>query len=374
MLVPNGVSAEFFHTPAGTAFVDLLINGHRETWPIRSQRFRTWLRLRHYEATRTALSAAEIRSTLDLFEAHAQFDGPEREVHVRLAEHEGHIYLDLADECWRAVEIGPEGWRVIGSPPVRFRRAAGMLPLPVPQEGGSIEVLASFLNLPSRSDFVLVVAWVLATLRASAPYPLLAISGEQGSAKSVLSKLLKALIDPNLAPVRALVREERDLVIAANNSHVLAFDNLSALPHALSDAFCRLATGASFGLRQLYTDQDEVLFQAARPILLNGIEDVISRPDLGDRAIFLTLPPIADRDRRPERPFWQDFETARPRILGSLLDAAAHGLGKLAGISWDSSPEWQTSRSGPQHARRHFGRLGRSRAPTRQTAGPRSKT
>src|SRR6516165_5600384 len=121
MLVPNAVSAEFFHTPAGTAFVDLLINGHRETWPIRSHRFRTWLRRRHYEATQTALSAAAIRSTLDLLEAHAQFDGSQRAVHVRLAEHEGRIYLDLADESWRAVEIGAEGWRVIELPPVRFR-------------------------------------------------------------------------------------------------------------------------------------------------------------------------------------------------------------------------------------------------------------
>ncbi len=94
---------------------------------------------------------------------HAQFEGPERAVHVRLAEHDGHIYLDLADACWRAVEIGPDGWRVIGSPPVRFRRAAGMLPLPVPQGGGPIEALAPFLNLPNRDDFVLVVAWLLAT-------------------------------------------------------------------------------------------------------------------------------------------------------------------------------------------------------------------
>jgi hypothetical protein len=338
MLAITPASAEFFYTPAGAAFVDLLINGHRETWPIRSQRFRTWLRRRHYEATRTALSAAEIRSTLDLLEAHAQFDGPERAVHVRLAEHEGRIYLDLADESWRAVEIGAEGWRVIGSPPVRFRRAAGMLSLPVPQADGCIEALASFLNLRNRNDFVLVVAWLLAALRGGGPYPLLAISGEQGSAKTVLSKLLKALIDPNVAPVRALVREERDLVIAANNSHVLAFDNLSNLSHTLSDAFCRLATGASFGLRQLYTDQDEVLFQAARPILLNSIEDVISWPDLADRAIFLTLPPIADRGRRPEKQFWDQFEIARPRILASLLDAAAHGLLKLSGIHLGQLP------------------------------------
>src|SRR6516165_295726 len=174
MLIPNAVSAEFFHTDAGTAFVDLLINGNRETWSVRSKRFRTWLRRRHYEITRTAASAAAINSALDLLEAQAQFEGPEREVRVRLAEHAGHIYLDLADECWRAVEIGPDGWRVIGSPPVRFRP----LPLPVPQGGGSIEELASFLNLPSRNDFVLVVAWLLATLRAGGPYPALAISGE----------------------------------------------------------------------------------------------------------------------------------------------------------------------------------------------------
>jgi hypothetical protein len=338
MLVPDSVSAEFFHTEVGTGFVDLLIDGHRETWPIRHRRFRTWLRRRHYEATRNALSAGAIRSLLDLLEAHAQFDCPERTIHVRLAEHEGHIYLDFADRYWRAVEIGPEGWRVIEAPPVRFRRPPGLLALPVPQSGGSIEALASFLNLRNRDDFVLVVAWLLAAFRAGGPYPLLAISGEQGSAKTVLSKLLKALVDPNIAPARSLPREERDLVIAANNSHVLGFDNLSGLPHALSDAFCRLATGSSFGLRQLYTDADEVLFQAARPIVLNGIEDVISRPDLADRAIFLTLPPIEEHRRRPEQQFWQDFENARAHILGALLDAVAHGLRKVPGVQLARPP------------------------------------
>src|SRR6516164_8742271 len=338
MLIDIAPCDDLFHAAAGTAFADITLDGRRETWPIRSKRFRGWLRRCYYQATGGAASAAEIRSALDLLEARAQFDGPERAVHVRLAEHAGHIYLDLADDGWRAVEIGPDGWRVIGSPPVRFRRAAGMLPLPTPQAGGSIEELASFLNLPSRNDFVLVVAWLFATLRAGGPYPVLAIAGEQGSAKTVLSKLLKALVDPNVAPVRALAREERDLVIAANNSHVLAFDNLSSLPHALSDAFCRLATGASFGLRQLYTDADEVLFQAARPILLNGIEDVISRPDLADRALFLALPSIAEHRRQSERQLWRDYEVARPRILGSLLDAAAHGLRKLPGIHLEQLP------------------------------------
>src|SRR5207253_3622896 len=239
---------------------------------------------------------------------------------------------DLADEHWRAVDIGPDGWRVIGCPPVRFRRPAGMLPLPLPQQGGSIESLNSFLNLASRDDLILVVAWLLAALRSGGPYPLLAISGEQGSAKTVLSKLLKALIDPNTAPVRPLSREERELMIAANNGYLLAFDNLSGLPVWLSDALCRLASGGSFAVRELYTDDEEMLFEAARPLLVNGIEDVITRPDLADRGIFLMLAPIGERQRRSEAELWREFDLARPRILGVLLDAAVRGLQTLPGI------------------------------------------
>jgi hypothetical protein len=338
MLIDIALCEELFHTATGTAFADIIIEGHRETWPIRSKRFRAWLRRCYYQATREAASAAEIRSVLDLLEARAQFDGPERIVHIRTAERAGRIYLDLADDHWRAVDIGPEGWKVMGCPPVRFRRPAGMLPLPVPEQGGSIETLQSFLNLASRNDFVLVVAWLLAALRSGGPYPLLAISGEQGSAKTVLSKLLKALIDPNAAPVRALSREQRELMIAADNTYLLAFDNLSGLPHWLSDALCRLATGGSFAVRQLYTDHEEVLFAASRPTLLNGIEDVISRPDLGDRSIFLTLPPIEETDRRPEAELWREFEIARPFILGALLEAVVKGLGVISRVELDTLP------------------------------------
>ena len=326
MLNDMPLCEELFHTASGIAFADFVNNGHRETWPVRSKRFRTWLRRCYYQATGLAANAAAIGSALDLLEARAQFDAPEREISTRVAEHTGRIYLDLADEHWRAVEIGPDGWRVLGCPPVRFRRAAGILPLPVPERGGSIEALRSFLNLSSENDFVLIVAWLLAALRPRGPYPLLAVSGEQGSAKTVLSKLLKALVDPNAAPVRSLPREERELMIAATNGHVLAFDNLSGLPAWLSDALCRLASGGSFAVRQLYTDNEEVLFKAARPMLLNGIEDVIGRPDLADRAIFLTLGPIGERQRRSEGELWRDYELARPQVLGALLDATVHGL------------------------------------------------
>jgi hypothetical protein len=329
ILIDLTQSAELFHTPDGTGFADLDINGHRETWPIRGKGFRRWLARRFFEATQGAPSSEALQSALNVIEAKADFDAPERTVHIRVGGLDGRLYLDLCDATWRAVEIDATGWRVIDNPPVRFRRAAGMQPLPMPLRGGSVETLRLFLNVKTDAEFVLIVAWVLACLRNHGPYPVIVLSGEQGSAKSTFSAILRSLLDPNTAPLRALPREDRDLFIAASNGHVLAFDNVSGLPAWISDTLCRLATGGGFAVRQLYTDQDEVLFDATRPAILNGIEEIVTRPDLADRAVFLTLEPIPEECRRSEAELWAAFEVERPRILGVLLGAVAEGLKRL---------------------------------------------
>ena len=373
MLTDLAASAELFHTADGTAFADLMIDGHRETWPVRSIRLRSWLRQKYYEATGAAATAGAISSALDLLEARAQFDAPQRAVYLRVAEHDGRIYLDLADELWRAVEIGPDGWQVITRPPVRFRRAAGMLPLPMPIRGGSLEALAPFFNVANRSDFVLVVAWLLAALRYGGPYPLLAVSGEQGSAKTVFSKMLRGLIDPNAAPVRTGPREERDLFIAASNGHLLAFDNLSDLPPWMSDALCRLASGGSFAVRQLYTDRDEVLFQAARPIILNGIEDVITRPDLADRAIFLTYRTSRKNVGAPRKRFGAISRRHSRASSGRCWMLQAMDCTRYPRLDWSSCHGWPTSHSGRRPANRYSAPLVAFCMPTRRTAGPPSR-
>ena len=328
ILIELAQAAELFHTSDGTGYADLELNGHRETWSIRGKRFRGWLARCFYEATQGAPNAEALQSALNVIEAKAHFDSPERMVHIRVGSIDGRLYLDLGDETWQAVEIDGSGWRLIENPPVRFRRAGGMKPLPAPVKGGSIDTLRSFLNVQSDADFVLVVAWALAVLRDRGPYPVLVLSGEQGSAKSTFSSILRALLDPNSAPLRALPREERDLFIAANNGHVLAFDNISGLTSWISDTLCRLATGAAFAVRQLYSDQDEVLFEASRPVILNGIEEIVTRSDLADRAMFLTLEPIPEEKRRPEAELWAAFEAERPRLLGVLLDAVVEGIAR----------------------------------------------
>ena len=330
ILVDLAAAAGLFHSADGTAFADIDVGGHRETWPIRTKGFRRWLARQFYEQTGGAPSSEALQSALNVIEARSHFDGPERTVFIRVGCLDDRLYLDLGNQAWQALEIDTTGWRVIEDPPVRFRRAAGMQPLPMPVSGGSIENLRPFLNVKSDADFALVVAWALAVLRDRGPYPVIVLSGEQGSAKSTFSAILRALLDPNTAPLRALPREDRDLFIAASNGHVLAFDNVSGLPVWISDTLCRLATGGGFAVRQLYTDQDEVLFDATRPVILNGIEDIVTRPDLADRAVFLTLEPIPEECRRTETEIWTAFETERPRILGVLLDAVVEGLKRLS--------------------------------------------
>jgi hypothetical protein len=115
-------------------------------------------------------------------------------------------------------------------------------------------------------------------------------------------------------------------MIAATNSWMVAFDNLSDLESWLSDCLCRLSTGGGFSTRELYTDMDEMIFSAQRPALLNGIEEIVTRGDLLDRSLLLDLPPIPEDQRRPTSEFWRGFEAARPRLLGALLDAVSMAL------------------------------------------------
>lgn len=316
---------ELFSTPRQEAYVALESGGHRETWPLRTKPFKTWLARRYYHTHHGAPGSQALQDALAVLEGKALFEGGVHEVAVRVAEHEGAVYLDLADEHWQAIRIDAEGWQVVANPPVRFRRAPGMRPLATPVQGGSLRELREYVNVTDE-DWPLLVGWLLASLRGRGPYPALVCHGEQGTCKTTTQKVLRELVDPNELDVRSQPRDERDLMIAARNGHVLAFDNLSHLPDWLSDAFCRIATGGGLSTRALYSDFDETLFQARRPLALNGIAEIALNGDLLDRSLILYLPRVRQHQRRKEESFWAEFGPRRGRLLGALLDAVVTGL------------------------------------------------
>lgn len=327
-LVDLGRRTPLFHDPEGNAYGSVSMGDHDETWRLRSGGFKSWLAKQYYEREGAIPRSGALQDALTTLEGVARFDGPELAVHLRHAHVDGVLYIDMGDPAWRVIEVSAAGWRVLDEAPVKFRRPRGMQALPEPVRGGShgIESLRRFLNITDDDAWRLVVGFLLGC-HSKGPYPVLILNGEQGSAKSTAGRVIRALVDPARTPDRSAPRDERDLIIAANNGHVVSFDNLSGLRDWQSDGLARLSTGAGFGTRELYSDAEETLFWAARPIILNGITDLAVRSDLLDRTLLVTLPRIADEDRRTAASFWSDFDAAAPAILGALLDAVSASLG-----------------------------------------------
>jgi phage/plasmid primase-like uncharacterized protein len=324
---------EFFHTPKQVPFADIRIKGIRETHPVRGKAFRRWLGYEYRQETGTVASSEALSNAIGALEAEAHYDGEERKIFIRIGGHEGKIYIDLGDPTWRAIEVDTEGWRIVSELPVRFRRSDGAGVLPEPVRGGSVRDLRPFLNVASEAAFVIVVAWLVGALRDRGPYLILAVYGPGGSAKTCFAKILRALVDPRLPETEGFPNDRETLILNASFAHVLAFDNISVIRPEMSDDLAKLATGTGLTRRTKFADEDQTIFDACLPLILNGIETFVIRGDLVSRAATLTLEEIQDSQRRTEEALFAEFEAKRPGILGALLDAVVNGLRQMPHMS-----------------------------------------
>ena len=327
---------DLWRSPDGIAHASLPYGSHREHVRVNGKAFREWLSLRFFAEHGAALSGTAIAECVALAEARALASGTVRRPWRRVAlGDDGAIYLDLGGGDLRgerrAVRIDPHGWSIVspGAVPVVFLRAPDALPLPEPdRDAAAWGDLGAFLNVRDEQDLILVWGWLLAALRPFAEggaYPVLVLHGEQGSGKSLASRMLQGLVDPSTLTGRALPREERDLFVSAQNRHVVSFDNLSSINEGFADCLCRIATGGAFSARTLHTDADETIIGARNPLLLNGIPStLLSRPDLADRSISIEL--RRPETSRSEKEILAEYEKKRAALLGLSLDGLSSAL------------------------------------------------
>lgn len=321
---------------------------HVRTLPVGSKAFRRWVQA---EAAgqgmspppRDALGTAE-----QAIEGYAErAGGVQPTPSIRVAGRDGEIYLDLGDDDWSCIHVTAEGWQVEKHPldgPYMYRPPR-MAALPMPKRGGDLSELWQFLNIAGEDEQTLLVAGMVQMLWPRGPYPVLVVYGEQGSAKTTIQEMVKSLTDPSrpspdkhaLTSLRKPPRGERDVIAAAYGARVISFDNVSYMDEWLSDEICRLATGADLGGRELYSDFDEAIVSAVRPVMLNGIPEVVGKSDLADRAIKIEGQPPARRIE--EADLWRGFAEARPKLLGALLDLLVLALRNHDTVKTSAGPD-----------------------------------
>ncbi len=340
-LVKLAAHTDLFCEPDGKsdkAFATVPVGDHFETYWVNSAEFRLWLTNEFYKTHGEAVSNQPMQDALNTLAAKAYFSGAKHRVFIRVAEQNGKFYYDLGDESWRVVEIDSEGWRILDRSAVKFIRPSSYKSQVTPVKGGSINELKRFINVTSEDDWTLLVGWLISSFRPSGPYALLSMAGTQDAAKSTTTKMIRMLVDPSTVLVRAQPKEERDLMVGAKNNWLLAFDNLSFLSESLSDALCRVSTGGGQANRELYKNGDEHVFDVMRPIVMNGIEELATRPDLADRTINVFLPSLKDDERKDEKVLYAEYEEIVPRVLGAIFDVLSVAIRNLPNTHLDKLP------------------------------------
>ncbi len=316
--------ATLFHDSEETCYAHISIKGHEETYKIKSESFKKFINHVAYKTLNTVLDSSGVKTVMEGLSAGALFDGECHEVNIRVAKKGDNYYLDMCDQDWRVIEIIPGvGYQIITESPVYFIRTKTMKPLPEPEQG-NLNTLWKFVPITDKEDQIRWVTNILDALRPDTVYPIGAHSGPEGSGKTSTLKLAKSIIDPSGLESRSTPGSVRDFVVGAVNSHIMAFENMSTLSNALSDAICRTATGSGSAERTLYDNLEETIAVYKKPVFFEGISFVMQNADIIDRAVHFDIPKLDIHIS--ETRYKADLAKVRGQILGAILDLFSDAL------------------------------------------------
>ena len=321
----------------GALFVDqhgdphALING--SPVPLNSRCY-SWLRRLMWEEEQRAVNGEYLKTAAGTLAAQAEFSGEARELHTRAAWHDGALYYELRPG--KVVRVGAGGWTFEARPPVLFRRYPNLKPLPDPEAGGSLDGLLSLVNLKTERDRRLFTAYAVTVPLPHVGRPILSASGPMGAGKTTAGRSVKRLWDPT-AP-ETVRYDPRDFLQKAGHCFMPMLDNLSTLPDAAADTLCRLVTGEADSKRKLYTDDEDVIIELRRAVILNGINAPTDRGDVLDRSLVVELERIPDGERRTEEEMWAAFEREHPALLGAAFDVLSWAIARKSSLQLSRRP------------------------------------
>lgn len=324
-LIRIGVDqSQLFHDDRGEAHAVIGNGAERRIVPVKSGAYSRFLAGKFWEARGKPANGEAIGSARNVL-AYKAGAGPRHPLNNRFAYHEGAVWIDLASDKGEAVKVTPYTW-TIETPPILFRRFRAQAPLPTPDDSGDIRRLTDFINIKSKSDALLSIAWIVTAVLGSMPRPILGLHGAQGAAKTTTAKMFRRLTDPSAAGTNRLSGKDDELALTLETNAVLLFDNLTKISVSTAETLCQAVTGGGFTKRELYSDSDEVVYDFRRAIIVTGINIATAAPDLLDRFLLVSLARVSREQRRPEAAIWRAFDTAAPALFGGLLNALSGAM------------------------------------------------
>ncbi len=314
-----------FHTDLDEPYANIEINQHRANLPCKGKTFNLFLCRLFRQNFNKAISSDALRTALNNIEQTALFDGKKISLSNRVTWHDCALWYDLADERQRAVKITSEGWDIIENPPILFRRYAHQKSQVEPAKNGDIKLFLKYVNLKDRSKGLLLLVYLVTCFVPDIPHTILDLYGVKGSGKSTPCRLLKRLIDPSSMELTGQTKDEQ-LIQILYHHWVVYLDNLSDLKDSTSDILCRASTGDSSSKRALYSDDDDIIYNFKRVTGFNGINNIVTKPDLHERCISFELERIPEDERIPEEKLYEEFEKDRPQILGGIFNIIPKAL------------------------------------------------
>jgi hypothetical protein len=264
----------------------------------------------------------------------AEFSGDLRELHTRAVWHDGALYYEL--RVGRVVKVGAGGWEFEPNPPVLFRHFPNLKPLPDLQTGGSLDIIDALVNLKTERDRRLFTAYLSTVPLPHVNRAILNVAGAMGSGKTTIARVVRRTWEPT-AP-ESVRFDPRDFLQKASHAHILMLDNQNTVPEWAADTLCRLVTGEADSKRRLYTDDEDIIVELKRAVLLNGINVPTDRGDVLDRSLVVELERIPDRDRRTEEELWELFEAEHPKLLGDLFTVLSKAIARRTSLKWSRRP------------------------------------
>ena len=331
LLIEIGSLFELFHDEGRSGYAIIRDGDIKQVVKLRSEEFKERLSHYYYLIKNKGVHNNALQDALNTLDAKAKFSNGCRKVFRRVGCQNDKIYIDLGSESRRVVEIDSFGWRILKESPVMFIRSKYSKSLPVPISGGKLDLLWQYINI-READRPLIFGWLVGAFKPEGPYPLLNINGMQGSGKSCLTRILRALVDPNTADTTNAPRDERDFAALGYNNWLMCLDNLSSVENWLSDALCRMSTGGAISGRRLYSDVEEVVYEIYRPAIINGIPELATRADLRERCITIELESLSEKERKSDVKLIKSFHADAPKILGAIfafISSALKGRDKV---------------------------------------------